>query len=489
MIASSSSSSGLLLRRAPARHQGVMERLRFLDSSSELPGYAGRLKSQNCSPRVRESLALPTTFGSLVGEERNDLVTRVTSKIREMLFLPPSSGDSTSTENHAYGALTTVNKASSCTSVIRRNTTASSSSTNYLPTTALSPSTSSSPMEQEQRGLSTSSSTVDHYPLSWSPSSVFASSSSRGLIPAARAFLERNLVATRSTSPMWCPPGVSLVPRLSPSHTVAFGYPRDGQIIPSEWAAKFPNILVDPVRLTPLKGAAIDRRCRAQIFLASRLHGQDKPTFLAVYSGGGALAGVTTGADPWRRAITRCLDEEFNNWQYNSSTSTSVFASQSGAVTPNAVLERARKEALEGVLADRSRRLGGSGRAPPAFLSLHLSDSWVARRLAGTITKVFLRKRLAESSQECSSASSDGKTENNSIRDAFIEEDAYVYRGRWLPELRELFPRKSEHKELPSFFLVDRKGFIRWRACGIPDERAENALKLALRLHKKELWG
>ncbi|CAD7929484.1 unnamed protein product [Amoebophrya sp. A120] len=375
----------------------------FLDG--QVPGYAAALRSQNCEPRVRESLSRPSTLEGLAADApHKTLLMRLYENFLQPL-VPSTVSSSSSTMYQTNGNELTVASATSSPLALVRS--------GSFPAQLTDTRNVSCELRSTAGGLE---------------------------------LYNRTAIVARE-------PYVELVPRVSPNHTGAFGYPRRG-LLPEAVAVKFPNLLVDPV----LPPDPNQKRTCSSIYLSSRLHGSTCPVFLAVYSGGGALAGVTTGAEPWRRVCARILEP------------------QGGAYAATAGARVGEQKFGQNQIADTGMK---SSKKKISFVSLHLSDSWLGRRLAGGVTKVFLRKRLGTT-----------PATDTSQKKTLEAHDAYVYKGRWTRELEALLGNVSDHRELPSFFLIDSKGLIRWQAQGLPTEAAESALREAMGgAARRELWG
>ncbi|KAF4688651.1 hypothetical protein FOZ60_002515 [Perkinsus olseni] len=108
------------------------------------------------------------------------------------------------------------------------------------------------------------------------------------------------------------------------------------------------------------------------------------------------------------------------------------------------------KDALKPVL---------DGREDTQMLQVHFHEGWINRR-THPLTKLALRDQV------------EGRDE---------QMNTYVYRGKWR---RDLVPKLHLYNPgLPVVLLIDRLGYIRWHAVGLPTEKTlRTALPLARQL-------
>eukprot|EP00746_Dinoflagellata_sp_MGD_P165463 gnl/MRDRNA2_/MRDRNA2_94751_c0_seq1.p1 gnl/MRDRNA2_/MRDRNA2_94751_c0~~gnl/MRDRNA2_/MRDRNA2_94751_c0_seq1.p1 ORF type:complete len:372 (+),score=47.59 gnl/MRDRNA2_/MRDRNA2_94751_c0_seq1:98-1117(+) len=92
---------------------------------------------------------------------------------------------------------------------------------------------------------------------------------------------------------------------------------------------------------------------------------------------------------------------------------------------------------------------------------IHFAEGWFNRRLH-YLTKFHLRHQVSQSEQFTT----------------------YVYRGKWKQEYVRALHLYDQR--LPSFLLVDRLGYIRWHAVGLPNEDATEVLIKVVRKVAKE---
>jgi hypothetical protein len=92
---------------------------------------------------------------------------------------------------------------------------------------------------------------------------------------------------------------------------------------------------------------------------------------------------------------------------------------------------------------------------------IHFGEGWFNRRLH-YLTKFHLRRQVPDS-------------------ELFT---TYVYRGKWKQEYVRALHLYDQ--SLPSFLLVDRLGYIRWHAVGLPSDDAKEVLMKVLRKAVKE---
>jgi len=85
------------------------------------------------------------------------------------------------------------------------------------------------------------------------------------------------------------------------------------------------------------------------------------------------------------------------------------------------------------------------------FFRLHMCDSWWSRRTS-SLTKFTLRRQV-ETDELC---------------------ETFVYRGRWTLDIVDAIPY---NQDVPTLLLVDRLGYIRWHAVGLPTTEALEALR------------
>lgn len=95
------------------------------------------------------------------------------------------------------------------------------------------------------------------------------------------------------------------------------------------------------------------------------------------------------------------------------------------------------------------------------LLRLHMCDSWWSRRTS-SLTKFTLRRQV----------------ETHELFETF------VYRGKWTTEIVRTMPY---NQDLPSILLVDRYGYIRWHAVGLPTQEAIDTVKPLIQqlMHEK----
>lgn len=95
---------------------------------------------------------------------------------------------------------------------------------------------------------------------------------------------------------------------------------------------------------------------------------------------------------------------------------------------------------------------------------IHFAEGWFNRR-THYLTKFHLRRQLPDS-------------------ELFT---TFVYRGKWKQEYVRALHLYDQN--LPSFLLVDRLGYIRWHAVGLPSEDATEVLIKVVRKVAKENQG
>ena len=53
--------------------------------------------------------------------------------------------------------------------------------------------------------------------------------------------------------------------------------------------------------------------------------------------------------------------------------------------------------------------------------------------------------------------------------------NTFIYKGKWTPDIAFAF--SVYNKQLPSVLLVDSRGFIRWHAIGLPNDKCIATLR------------
>ena len=62
--------------------------------------------------------------------------------------------------------------------------------------------------------------------------------------------------------------------------------------------------------------------------------------------------------------------------------------------------------------------------------------------------------------------------------------DTFVYRGKWTSEI--IHKLHLYNGDLPTCLLIDKKGYIRWHAIGLPNEESIDVFKKVYRKLKHE---
>jgi len=93
-----------------------------------------------------------------------------------------------------------------------------------------------------------------------------------------------------------------------------------------------------------------------------------------------------------------------------------------------------------------------SKRETTQMFRMHIAEGWFSRR-SHMFTKFALRRQVEE-------------------EDLF---STLVYRDKWTPEIARTM--HVYNQDLPSILLIDKLGYIRWHAVGLPTEDAMNTMK------------
>ena len=102
-----------------------------------------------------------------------------------------------------------------------------------------------------------------------------------------------------------------------------------------------------------------------------------------------------------------------------------------------------------------------SNESSAQVLNVHFCEGWLSRR-THPLTRQILRSFRSEEVEPSKA------------------DKMYVYRGKWHRDL--VLDFHLYNKSLPSILLVDKKGYVRWHAVGLP---SDDSLEVMLRLLQK----
>ncbi len=92
-------------------------------------------------------------------------------------------------------------------------------------------------------------------------------------------------------------------------------------------------------------------------------------------------------------------------------------------------------------------------------LNIHFCQGWLSRRTHPLTRQILRSSFMGESSEQSETT---------------INQNTFIYRGKWHRDLVLDFHLYNE--SLPSILLIDKKGYVRWHAVGLPTDECLDAM-------------